>query len=622
MKKIGLIVLMCIPLFFFKEAYGQSQERWYAVSIGGSPVGYLLEKNESSESANTSLVEMNISFGRLGSEVKMQTKTLQTEKDGQLTDINMEMNFSNELKVESVKVLDDHLIIDSQGNERSLPLDTKLTGPGALEKILVHEIRNGRQDIVYTTYSAELGMYLNGELTFIGSEKVVIDGLEYNAIIAEERFQELPYVRKKWLNEQGLLLKSNEPSPFGDMEIVRTNKENALNVLDNSVDLPEEKYGSTMAYANYRLSHPRELSSIKINITQNRPEFGFPDFAGDYQKIISQSAEEIVLQIDQPTFNQEHSEPVNLDEYLEPNAFLDNGDELLIAKTKEVIGDETDDWEKVKLILQWVRKNMTFDAGIALADSREVIRDLKGTCVSFAMLTSTMSKAAGIPSRFLMGYVYVDGAWGGHAWSEVYLNGQWIPIDAAVPNDTYIADAARFFMVRSSLKEGMGKGNIAGMQLFGNINVKIVEYNMNGNTFATTETPFTIDDKHYINPGLQFAMKQLQGFQFSDMDSFYPEIAILKQSNGPSEIFVAHYTYGTVQDTEDSMLKVLNQSENTAKPQSFKTDGFDGLKVTGKNKSVAIIMHSSKAFFSLTTTGPDHDALIAQALEAIKYRVN
>lgn len=622
MNKFRLIVLACILLFISKVLYGQEDERWYRVSIGGNSVGYLLEKNDSSGERNTSLTEMNISIGRLGSNVKMETKTIQIEKDGQLIGINAEMYFSNEKKVESVQVMNDHLIIESQGIQRSIPLNAKLTGPKLLQELVSRQIENKQESFHYTTYSAELGIYLNGTHKFTGTENMDINGKEFNAIIVEESFQELPYSRKKWLTQNGRLLKSTEPSPFGDMEVVWTNKENALNALNNSVDLPEEQYGRTMAYSNYRLSHPRNLSSTTIRITQKRPEFGFPDFSGEYQRVVSKSDNEIILQIDKPDLGHKQHQQNNLDEYLAPNAFLDNSDELLIKKTREVIGNETDDWEKVKLITDWVRKNMSFDPGIALADSREVFRDLKGTCVSYALLTSTMSKAAGIPARFLMGYVYVDGAWGGHAWSEVIINGQWIPIDAAVPNNTYIADAARFFMVRSSLKTGMGAANIAGMQLFGNIDVKILEYGMNEETFTATEEPYIIKDEIYSNPGLNFNMRRLEGFDFSDFDKFYPESTILKQNKVSSEIVVEHWTYGTAEDTEYSMNRILSETKSTAKPHPLNTQMYNGYKTTGSDKSVAIIKDDSKAFFSLTVTGSDHRELLAKALEAIRRTVN
>jgi len=617
MNKIRLIILICITSFFSKGLYGQEIDRWYTVSIGGQPAGYLLEKNDGNESQYNSLTEMNISFGRLGSKVKMQTKTLHIEKEGELISINSELHFSNEKKIESVLVMDDHLIIESQGFKRNLPLETKLTGPEKLAELLRQEIKNDRQSIYFTTFSAELGMYLNGKIDFTGTEKVKVNGMEFNAIVAEESIQELPYVKKKWLTKEGILLKSTEPSPFGDMEVIWTNMENALLALNNNVDLPEDHYGSSMAYSNYRLSHPRELSSIKIKITQKRPEFGFPDFSSEYQTILSQTDEEIIIQIDKPKLSHGHYELTELDEYLEPNTFLDNSDEMLIEKTNEVIGSETDDWEKVKLILEWVRKNMQFDAGIAFADSREVIRDMKGTCVSYAILTSAMSKAAGIPARFLMGYVYVDGAWGGHAWSEVHINGQWIPIDAAVPNNTHVADVARFSMDRSSLKIGLGKANIAGMQLFGNIDVDILEYSINGETYTATKEPYILKNDIYTNHGLRFIMKKLTGFEFSDLDLFYPENTILKQNNGASEIVVAHWAYGSPEEAMDIKKILQKRTNNSKQSHQFKIERYEGVKISGTDQTIAILRDGSTSFFTLTITGPSHRELLENALGAI-----
>lgn len=617
MNKLRLIILLFISLITPILAQGQENERWYEVSIAGSPVGYLLEKNDLSDDQNTTVIEMNISIGRLGSSVNMETRTTQIEKAGKLMHIHSELNFSNERKVESVQVMEDHLIIEAQGNTRSLPLEKKLTGSKLLEELVIHQIENGQESINYTIYLPEMGMFMNGRIDFKGTEKIKINGVQFDAILVEERFKEMPYVKKKWLSKDGKLLKSEEPNPFGEMAVIWSTKEKALGALNNSVDLPEEQYGNSMAYSNYRLSQPRNLSSVKIKIMQKKPEYGFPDFSGDYQHIVSKSDEEIVLLINKAVPGEKQAQQGNLDEYLAPNAYTDNSDELIIEKTKDAIGSEKDDWKKAQLITDWVRKNMSFDAGIALANSREVVRDLKGTCVSYAILTTTMSKAAGIPARFLMGYVYVDGAWGGHAWSEVNISGQWIPIDAAVPNSSHVADPARFFMVRSSLKDGVGAANIAGMQLFGNIDVKILEYSMDNEKHIASEKAYSIENATYSNPGVRFKMKQLEGFQFSDLDKFYPENTILKQTDGKSEIMVSHWNYGNVEDAEGSIARILSLTENENKPQPFKTDQYEGIKVTGIEKTIAIMKVDSKTFFTLTVTGPEQHNVLADALKAI-----
>ena len=50
-----------------------------------------------------------------------------------------------------------------------------------------------------------------------------------------------------------------------------------------------------------------------------------------------------------------------------------------------------------------------------------------------------------------MGFVYLNGIWGGHAWTEMLIDGNWIQMDAAVDNGPGAADAARFYFAESTL---------------------------------------------------------------------------------------------------------------------------------------------------------------------------
>src|SRR5207302_7696639 len=71
--------------------------------------------------------------------------------------------------------------------------------------------------------------------------------------------------------------------------------------------------------------------------------------------------------------------------------------------------------------------------------SKPNIHDLltkkKGDCKSYALLTTTLCRAAGVPSREVAGLLYMGDdakAFGGHAWNEVVLDGVWVPVDASL----------------------------------------------------------------------------------------------------------------------------------------------------------------------------------------------
>ena len=65
-----------------------------------------------------------------------------------------------------------------------------------------------------------------------------------------------------------------------------------------------------------------------------------------------------------------------------------------------------------------------------MANSRQ------GDCTEFAVLTAAMCRAVGIPAQVVAGVAYVDDfaglrGFGGHAWTQVYIGGKWIGLDAA-----------------------------------------------------------------------------------------------------------------------------------------------------------------------------------------------
>ena len=69
-----------------------------------------------------------------------------------------------------------------------------------------------------------------------------------------------------------------------------------------------------------------------------------------------------------------------------------------------------------------------------------------------ALLLTTLARAVGIPAREVTGLVYMGDevqAFGGHAWSEVVLDGRWQPVDPAWRETEVNATHIRFGVGRS-----------------------------------------------------------------------------------------------------------------------------------------------------------------------------
>src|SRR5262249_4486959 len=125
-------------------------------------------------------------------------------------------------------------------------------------------------------------------------------------------------------------------------------------------------------------------------------------------------------------------------DYLSSNFFINSDDEEVRKHAKAAVGRQTDPWLKARAIERWVKENMkpmVFTEAMAPAD--HVAPTLTGDCTEFAMLAAAMCRAQGIPSRTAIGAVYyVDKGQqpklGYHMWTEVWVRGQWLAIDATL----------------------------------------------------------------------------------------------------------------------------------------------------------------------------------------------
>jgi len=104
---------------------------------------------------------------------------------------------------------------------------------------------------------------------------------------------------------------------------------------------------------------------------------------------------------------------------------------------RRAAGGETDPWKKARRIERWVHDNMrslNFTEAMATAD--HVARTLEGDCTEYAMLAAAMCRAVHVPSRTALGLVYADLRQGPalayHMWTEVWIDGQWIALDATL----------------------------------------------------------------------------------------------------------------------------------------------------------------------------------------------
>jgi hypothetical protein len=623
MKKLMLIILFCYFQPYLSPA--QTVDRWYTLTIGTNPAGYYHEIITNSDSLVTSQNEMNIRISRLGSETVMDVKQFATEdRRGNLKNITSELLYSKQLNTSKVIILPGVIRITSQaGGKQSthdLPYSGTLTGSEGIRLLTIANLKTAGDSISYQLFFPEFGMISTGKRKFIGVEDIVLNGTRVRAIRVKERFAGLPIMRDLWLDNDGRFLKSSEPGPFGETKMTLSDKETAIAISTMKIELSEDQYSASIARANVRLPQPRQMESITLKITQNKEGAGMPDFGGSYQTVLEKKDNYVILKINRPLIG-DIKEPLSASEkaeYLESGYYIDKDDTVAQRLAKEITGNEKNLWKKVVLLRDWVNVHMKFNAGIVMAPSSEAIRNLEGTCVSYATVLTTLCRAANIPARYLMGFVYFDGMWGGHAWVEVYLNDSWIPVDAAAPSPGGIADAARFYFMRNSVKNGMGEFMIGGSQLYSNVTIEILSYTLKGHTRTAPPSLYEVNAFQYTNPGLGITMKSMEGFKFNSTDKVYPETILFSLENQAAKQSIDfHVKFSSPRSSVKEEIRKHVSNGDLIPMTTYQ--GADAFQIETPTKTVLAIPNGNDIYL-LVSTGPGATENLKKAMKGFTFQ--
>jgi transglutaminase-like putative cysteine protease len=123
-------------------------------------------------------------------------------------------------------------------------------------------------------------------------------------------------------------------------------------------------------------------------------------------------------------------------------------DPTIQAKAKEIVGSEQDVWQRALKIHEFVFRYLVKEPTISMPNALQVLKSGRGDCNEHAALYTALARAAGVPTRTVVGLVYSDHFYGDagfyyHAWVEVNTGSSWVALDPTwnqIPADaTHIA---------------------------------------------------------------------------------------------------------------------------------------------------------------------------------------
>ena len=507
-----LLILLLLPF----AAHGE--ERWYVFSMGDTPVGYLVEEWDGLRTRTETFARLT----RLGKSIEMRFETTAIETaEGDLKSLVYEATMSKQpARVEAV-VEGDRIRIGTPPHERTIDRGAaRILGPRAVARLSGAKLRKKGDVVEFAVFSPELQRVARVKRTVleVGAKRKV-----------EEVIEGVPATRTVWLGEDGVAVADSIPGPFGAMSTRLATREVALAANGT---LPDDVYERTLARANIRFADPFAVDRIVLRVTRTDATQPLPDLATHNQRVLRRDEDSVTVEV-----RRDGGAATVAGEFLKPNALVESNHPDIVKIARELTRASAG--ETAHELTRWVAENMSMDAGIVMAPASELIRDRKATCMGYATLLAALGRAAGIPSRIVMGLVYYGGIWGGHAWTEMIVDGRWVPLDAAVYSPG-TANAARLAAGASSFADGGGDLYGAVGSLFGRVDVDVLEYDA-GRTvrLAADSPPYRIEDSAYVNPGLGLRVPA-KDWAIEKADATWPSTLIVAFRRGANVVELHH----------------------------------------------------------------------------------
>lgn len=475
-----LLALAAVP------ARAESEETWNLMLVDGREAGYVHSVTEpTADGGHVTTVDSLFRMKRLGSEVKVGT-TITTHEDaaGRITRIRQVADMAASETVSVGEVRDGELVVTTtvQGKDwkSSIEWPDDVPGPVELERRRRAAGNAPGTSLSFLQFDFTIGEPFELTTTVVGEELVEIAGEERRLLKVVTTSDLLPET-VAWLDDDGGEVKTSTSLMGMEITTVPAGAEQVARFLDSGESA--EVFLQSTIRANVRLPRPRDLTSVTYRLVPKQAGASRPDLEDERQSIVGRDGDATLLRVelvvppdDRRQRRPMEQAPAELLEFLEPNAFLQSDDRRLIAMAALGVGDETDAWraaQKLEALVHDTIEEKSLD--VAFATALEVCIDRRGDCSEHAVLLAALCRSAGIPSRVAMGLVYVGGIFGGHAWTEVSIDGEWYALDGTIGRGT--ADPTHLRFGASSLANGGLSSAMFGIvKGLGAFDLEIVEF--------------------------------------------------------------------------------------------------------------------------------------------------
>ncbi|WP_417849928.1 transglutaminase-like domain-containing protein [Thalassoglobus sp.] len=444
-----VLVLLSFALLSGQELQAQEpaksdlEESWQTIWSQGQRVGYShstsSEKKVEGETVFVTDTLLSMTFNRFGQtlSIRQQSHVEETE-DGKLLRFSSTMENPPNSKTVTSGFL--------QGAE--IKLTSKVAGRSTTKTI------SGMEDVFSLSWPERIiqeGKLKRGEpQTFevfepqIGNKaKITVEyskdvplpkeGAFHREVTLQEKFAGAPPIESIVTCDQDWSL-VKVSMPLLKMEMRTATEDEALAPIgEHEFDLATDTMVRVSGMENVQQA---KSVTYRIEVDGANPAEIFEESANQKIRVIDD--ETIELTVNKKTLKNyprlEGESSSAADSFMQASQYLECEAPILVSLASKV--KEGESATETSVALEKFVKNYVSDKNFstAMATAAEVAQSRAGDCTEHAVLLAALLRIKEIPSRVAIGFVYSapHKAFVGHMWTEAWLNGQWVPLDATL----------------------------------------------------------------------------------------------------------------------------------------------------------------------------------------------
>jgi transglutaminase-like putative cysteine protease len=447
-----LVALASVSLATGQEKAGRILDLWDVAYLQGGRAGYVHTFTDEMIQKDTKVLrtamELRLTLQRFKDtvEIGMDTGTVEHAQGGAVTGVFLRQYLGKMKQLEITGTVEGRVLRLVQDGSKPLhpaPWNDEVVGLYRQQTLLRDRGAKPGERFSYPSFEASINLVLTNQVTVKDYEEVeVFGGSERRKLLrVESRPQRVEKVQLPdlitWVDADLKQVRAEVEIPgLGKVTLYRTTREKALSP---SAAPPRVDLGlSQLVRLKQRIARPYDTvaASYRIQIRDDDdPASTFVQDERQQVKNVQNNSFELHVRAGGTGLTRA-AVPEPGPEYLQSSYFINSDDGRVQQLARLAIGDAQAAGQKAARIERWVHDHMKTVNHEALAPSDQVARTLQGDCTEHAMLTAAMCRAAGVPARTAVGLIYADVSaqptFAFHMWTEVWVGGRWLPLDATL----------------------------------------------------------------------------------------------------------------------------------------------------------------------------------------------